>query len=103
MSKHTRNVHVWRTRTADGLRREVQAVLHGSRWELSSRCEDEEEWTAHQPPLLEDLIELHDTLFRKYQRKHLAWEKLEGVQNLIDSMRDEEPGQDPGRAARPTR
>ena len=101
MSNRTRNLHVWKTRTADGRRREVQAVLYGSRWELTSRCKDEEEWTAHQPPLLEDLVELHDILFRKYQRKHLAWEKLDGVRKLIDSMRAAESRQYPGRSGRP--
>lgn len=103
MSKKTRNVHGWKTRTADGRRREVQAVLYGSRWELTSRCKGEEEWTEHKPPLLEDLVELHEILSRKYQRKHLAWEKLEGVQKLIDSLRAAESRQYPRRSTRSLR
>lgn len=85
MSK--RNVHAWKTRTEDGRKREVRARLFGSKWTLTSRCADEEGWTAHDPPLLEDLEELHKLLFNKYQRKHLAWEHVVGVQKLIDARR----------------
>jgi len=85
MSNRTRNLHVWKTRTADGKKREVRAQLFGAKWTLTSRCADEEEWTTHEPPLLEDLEELHGVLFNKYQRKHLAWEHLEGVKKLIEA------------------
>jgi len=84
MSNRTRNLHVWKTRTADGRRRQVRAQLFASRWTLSSRCEDEEDWTTHETPELDDLVELHGVLFNKYQRKHLAWEHLDGVRRLIE-------------------
>lgn len=83
MSNRTRNLHAWKTRLTDGRKREVRAQLFGSRWSLTSRCSDEEEWTAHVPPLLEDLQELEEILFKKYQRKHVAWEHLVGVRKLI--------------------
>ena len=85
MSKRTRNLHARSTRTADGRKREVRARLFGSTWTLTSRCEDEAEWTTHDPPLLEDLVNLQEVLFNKYQRKHLAWEHLVGVRKLIEA------------------
>ena len=86
MSKRTRNLHGWRTRTDDGRLREVRAQLFGSAWTLTSRCKGEEDWVTHDPPLLEDLEDLHEVLFNKYQRKHLAWEHLDGVRKLIEDM-----------------
>ena len=85
MSNRTRNLHAWRTRLEDGRKREVRAQLFGAQWTISSRCQDEEEWTVHDPPSLEDLEALHETLFNKYQRKHLAWEHVESVQKLIEA------------------
>ena len=88
MSNNTRNLHVWKMRTDDGRRRQVRARLFARKWTVTSRCEDQQDWTAHEPPLLEDLVELHGILFNKYQRKHLAWEHLAGVRKLIEA-RDE--------------
>ena len=85
MSNRTRNLHVWKTRTADGRRREVRAQLFASKWTLTSRCEDEADWTTHDPPLLEDLVDLEVVLFNKYQRKHLAWDHLDGVRKQIEA------------------
>ncbi len=87
MSNRTRNLHAWRTRTADGRKREIRAQLFGARWSLSSRYTDEEEWTDHPRPSLEDLIELEEVLESKYQRKHLAWEHLLSVRKLIETHR----------------
>lgn len=72
-------------RTADGRKRQVRAQLFGSKWTLTARCEDEEDWVTLDPPDLEDLESLHEILFNKYQRKHLAWEHLESVKKLIDA------------------
>ena len=85
MSNRTRNLHAWRTRTADGRKREVRAQLFGAKWSLTSRCAGEEDWIAHAPPLIEDLEELEGVLFNKYQRKHVAWEHLVGVRKLIEA------------------
>ena len=79
-----RNLYVWKTRTDDGKKRQVRAHLFGSKWTLSSRCADEEDWTTHVPPPLEDLEDLERVLFNKYQRKHTAWEHVVGVRNLIE-------------------
>jgi len=78
-----RNLHGWTTRTPEGLKREVHARLFGGRWSFEARVAGEEEWTRYAEPLLEDLIELREVLFNKYQRKHLALEHLRGVEKLI--------------------
>ena len=63
------------------------AQLRASVWTFRSRCKGEAYWTPHDPPLLEDLVDLHEVLFNKYQRKHLAWEHIVGVEKLIEARR----------------
>ena len=41
----------------------------------------------HEPPETEDLVELERVLFHKYQRKHLAWEHLQMVRDLLAARR----------------
>ena len=41
------------------------------------------QWTYYDDPLVEDLIELRDVLFRKYQRKHLSYDDLAAVEKMI--------------------
>ena len=85
--QHLRNLHAWKTRTPDRGRREVRAQLHGKRWSFSERYQDEEDWTILDPPGLEDLESLHEVLYNKYQRKHLSWDHVRGVEQLIQERR----------------
>jgi hypothetical protein len=78
-----RNTHAWKTTTEDGEKREVRAEKFGKRWRLQAKVKGEEGWTYYDDPLVADLIELRDVLFRKYQRKHLSWEDLEAVEKMI--------------------
>jgi len=78
-----RNTHVWKTRTADGQKREVRAEKFGKRWRLQAKVEGEDRWTYYDTPLIEDLIELREVLWRKYQRKHLAWEDVAAIDAMI--------------------
>jgi hypothetical protein len=78
-----RNQHVWKTTTADGEKREVRAEKFGKRWRLQAKVKGEDSWTYYDEPLIEDLIELRDVLFRKYQRKHLAYDDLAAVEKMI--------------------
>ena len=78
-----RNYHGWRTTTGDGEKREVRAHKHGGAWRFQSKLKNEEEWTYHDVPLLEDLHELREILWRKYQRKHLSWEDVQDIDRLI--------------------
>ncbi|MFT4541157.1 MAG: hypothetical protein ACI841_003635 [Planctomycetota bacterium] len=84
MSKNTRNLFVWKARTEEGKKRQVEAKLFGGQWTLRARCDDEEEWTDYEEPLLDDLLILLEMLENKYQRKHLSYDKLQSVQKLID-------------------
>lgn len=87
MKVSTRNVHEWKTTTADGEKREVRAEKFGGHWRLQSRLRGEERWTYHDVPELEDLIELRDVLWRKYQRKRLPHEDVMAVDRLIEERR----------------
>lgn len=78
-----RNLHVWKAKTAEGEKREVRAEKFGKKWRLQAKLKHDEKWTYYDEPLMEDLIELRDVLFRKYQRKHLAYEDLEAVEKMI--------------------
>lgn len=86
-----RNVHVWKTTTAEGEKREVRAEKFGGRWRIQAKLKSEDRWTYYDTPLLEDLIVLHDVLWRKYQRKHLAFEDVATVEKLIRDAGGEVP------------
>src|SRR5215218_9793325 len=75
-SMANRNTHVWKTTTPEGEKREVRAEKFGKRWKLQAKLKNDPQWTYYDDPLVEDLIELRDVLFRKYQRKHLSYEDL---------------------------
>lgn len=85
MSRRTRDLHGWKRPTEDGRKREVRAQLVGSTWQFKSRYSDEDDWTVHEEPPLEDLEELHDIVFAKYQRNRLAWERVVGLRKLIEA------------------
>lgn len=84
LSKRTRNLYAWKERTEDGRKRQVEAQLFGAQWKFTSILDGEEEWTAHDPPLLDDLLELEKKVFNKYQRKHNAWDQVLMVRRLIE-------------------
>jgi hypothetical protein len=78
-----RNVHTWKTTNDEGIKREVRAEKFAQHWRFQSQLKGEESWTYHDTPLLEDLIELRDVLWRKYQRKRLPYEDVAAVDELI--------------------
>ena len=69
MSKRTRNLYAWKTRTEDGRKRQVEAQLFGAQWKVTSHCAGDEEWVDHDPPLLEDLEDLELKVFNKYTKR----------------------------------
>ncbi|MEM8712946.1 MAG: hypothetical protein AAGG01_18500 [Planctomycetota bacterium] len=83
MSKRTRNLYAWKTRTEDGEKRQVEAQLFGAKWTFRSMTAGDEDWTNHKRPLLEDLEELESMIFNKYQRKHVSYDQLVSVRKLI--------------------
>lgn len=77
-----RNVHVWKTRTPEGEKREVRAERFGGAWRLQAQIQGHS-WTYYESPLLEDLVELRDIVWRKYQRKRLPWTDVETLDAMI--------------------
>jgi hypothetical protein len=81
-----RNEHTWKETTPDGDRREVRASKFGGKWRIQSRLKGEETWTYFDEPRIEDLRELHDVLFRKYQRRRASYEEVIGVEAWIKQI-----------------
>jgi hypothetical protein len=81
-----RNEHTWKETTPDGSKREVRATKFGGKWRLQSRLKGEESWTYHDEPGLDDLRQLRDVLFRKYQRRRATHGDLTGVETWIKRL-----------------
>jgi hypothetical protein len=77
------NRHIWTERTEDGEKREVRAIKFGGSWRIQSKLESQEDWVYHEPALMEDLVELRDVLFRKYQRRRAAYEDVLLIEKMI--------------------
>lgn len=82
-SPQSRNVHEWKSETADGEKREIRAEKFGKKWRIQVKVKGDEQWTYYDSPLVEDLIELREVLWRKYQRKRLLYEDITAVEKLI--------------------
>ena len=78
-----RNVHVWKAIGEDGRKREVRAERFGGQWKFQAQARGDENWTYYDTPLLEDLVELRDVLWRKYQRKRLPWDDVATLDKMI--------------------
>lgn len=79
------NKHVWTERTEEGEKREVRAIKFGGAWRIQSKLASADDWTYHEPALMDDLIELRDLLFRKYQRRRAAYEDVVLIEKMITS------------------
>lgn len=89
-----RNIHVWKAVGEDGRKREVRADKFGGRWRFRALAKGDESWTHYDTPLMEDLVELRDVLWRKYQRKRLAWDDVAALDQMIRD-RGGVPGEQP--------
>ena len=78
-----RNLHTWKETTPDGDRREIRATKFGGNWRFQARLKGEESWTYYDKPRIEDLRELRDVLFRKYQRRRASHEDVTGIEAWI--------------------
>ena len=78
-----RNVHVWQSKTEEGEKREVRAEKFGKRWRVQAKVRGEEAWTYYEAPALADLLELHDVIWRKYQRKRVSFDDVETIERMI--------------------
>jgi hypothetical protein len=79
----SRNVHEWKSTTPEGEKREIRAEKFGGRWRLQAKLKTDEKWTYYDSPSLEDLAELRDLLWRKYQRRKLPHEDVIAIERMI--------------------
>jgi len=70
------NKHAWIVRTEEGLKREVRVIKTGGFWRFQSKRADEDRWNYFEEPLIGDLEEFREVLFRKYQRRRAAYEDV---------------------------
>ena len=68
-----RNRHAWTQKLEDGCKREVPVVKQGRSWRFQAKRADQERWTYYDEPLLADLTEFREIVFRKYQRRRAAY------------------------------
>jgi len=79
--------HIWIEKDEEGRKREVRATKFGGKWRLQSKTSEEESWTYHEPPLLDDLLQLKEIVARKYQRRRATADDVEAVNKLIAELR----------------
>lgn len=85
-----RSQHIWTSRDEEGRKREVRVTKFGGNWKFQAKYRDEEDWTYYERPLTDDLRELRDIIFRKYQRRRASAEDFAAVGKLLrDQTRDE--------------
>lgn len=77
------NQHIWKETTPEGEKREVRAIKFGGVWRIQAKLKNDEDWTYYDVPTLEDLNELRDVLFRKYQRRRAAYEDVVLIEKMI--------------------
>jgi len=75
--------HIWTEKDDEGRKREVRATKFGGKWRLQSKVSGEEQWTYHEPPLLDDLLKLKDVIARKYQRRRASADDVASVDKWI--------------------
>jgi hypothetical protein len=79
-----RNVHVWKTTTPEGEKREVRAERFGGRWKFQSKSRSEAQWSYYEVPPVEELETLRDIVWRKYQRKRLPWDDVASLDRMLE-------------------
>ena len=76
--------HTRREMTPEGEQRFVKASRMRGVWRVSSKLKSDEIWTHHDEDVSEaDLRNLRDVLWRKYQRKRVAWEHVAELDTLL--------------------
>jgi hypothetical protein len=78
-----RSQHIWTTRTEEGRKREVRVTKFGGQWKFQAKFRDQEKWTYYDVPLIEDLRELREIIFRKYQRRRASAEDFAAVEKML--------------------
>jgi hypothetical protein len=78
-----RSQHIWTEKDDNGRKREVRVTKFGGAWRFQAKEAGEERWIYYDRPLLEDLRNLRDIIFRKYQRRRASAEDLASVEKLL--------------------
>ncbi|MEY2498223.1 MAG: hypothetical protein QOD12_1779 [Verrucomicrobiota bacterium] len=78
-----RSQHIWKEKGADGRKREVRVTKFGGVWRFQAKYADELDWTYYERPLIDDLRELRDVVFRKYQRRRASAEDVSSIEKLL--------------------
>jgi hypothetical protein len=84
-----RSQHIWTSREEDGRKREVRVTKFGGDWKFQAKYRDEEAWTYYEVPPAEDLRELREIIFRKYQRRRASAEDLAVIDRMLRERRNE--------------
>jgi hypothetical protein len=82
-----RNIHVWKVPTDTREKREIRAERFGGRWRFQSKCPSDPAWSYYEHPSLEELEQLRDILWRKYQRKRLPHDDVASIDALLAERR----------------
>ena len=85
-----RSQHIWKEKDADGRKREVRVTKFGGAWRFQAKYADELDWTYYDRPLLDDLRELRDVVFRKYQRRRASAEDVASIEKLLSQYTADE-------------
>ena len=85
-----RSQHIWKEKDADGRKREVRVTKFGGVWRFQAKYADELDWTYYEHPLLDDLRELRDVVFRKYQRRRASAEDVASIEKLLSQYTADE-------------
>ena len=85
-----RSQHIWKEKDADGRKREVRVTKFGGVWRFQAKYADELDWTYYARPLLDDLRELRDVVFRKYQRRRASAEDVASIEKLLNQYAADE-------------
>ena len=82
----------WKTKSAEGERREVYAKHVGNQWKFFARERRFDDWEPLANPPLEDWLELLDSVRRRITRRLVRPEAEEEIKKLI---RDRYPEAEP--------
>ena len=82
-----RNVHVWKVPTDTREKREIRAERFAGRWRFQSKCPSDPTWSYYDHPSLEELEQLRDILWRKYQRKRLPHDDVASIDALLSARK----------------
>ena len=75
----------------------MRAERFGGRWKFQSKLRSDVQWTYYDIPPVEELEELRDIVWRKYQRKRLPWDDVASLDRMLEDRRPAaDPPDEPG-------